>query len=262
MSGRDTRDRQRLEIFTKKAGRGINRFGMIEEGDKILIGVSGGKDSLALCYALSQRRKRLPIRYDLEGLFINWRELPVAEERYASLAAFLAGLDIKLHRVEAQMFPPSFHGRFSCYLCSRNKRRILFNEAEKLGIGKIALGHHMDDIIETTLLNLFFHGSFATMMPVQNFFNGKLKIIRPLCEVKEKEVERAARLLSCPVISLDCPRQALNRRMEMKEIVKKLNRLNKRVRENIYGAPWRINANYLPSSLHREEKLINIGKRE
>jgi tRNA 2-thiocytidine biosynthesis protein TtcA len=252
MSGRGTKDSKRLEVFTKKAGRGINRFGMIGDGDRVLIGVSGGKDSLALCYALAERRKRLPIRYDLEGVFINWREAGVTDEQFALIRDYCAGLQIPLHRVDAHMFPDSFKGRFDCYLCSRNKRRILFDTAQRLGISTIALGHHMDDIIETTLMNLFFHGSISTMMPVQQFFSGKLKIIRPLCEVKEKEVARAARLLACPVVSVDCPRKATNRRVEMKAIIAQVNHMNKRVRENIYGAPWRINKEYLPSSLHTE----------
>ncbi|MBN2352140.1 MAG: tRNA 2-thiocytidine biosynthesis protein TtcA [Spirochaetales bacterium] len=252
MNGIDSKNLKRLEIFTKKAGRGINRFGMIGDGDRVLIGVSGGKDSLALCYALSERRKRLPIRYELEGLFIDWREYPVGEEQYEKIRKYCAGLGIPLRRTAAHMFPESFRNRFDCYLCSRNKKRILFNEAQKTGAPIIALGHHMDDIVETTLLNLFFHGTFATMMPVQRFFGGKLKIVRPLCEVKEKEVDRAARILDCPVFSVSCPRKEKNRRNEMKEIVARVHRLNKRVRENVYGAPWRINADYLPTSLREE----------
>ena len=252
MSGLDSKNMKRLEIFTKKAGRGINRFGMIGDGDRVLIGVSGGKDSLALCYALSERRKRLPIRYDLEGLFIDWREYPVGDSRYEKIRDYCAGLGIPLRRTAAHMFPESFRGRFDCYLCSRNKKRILFNEAGKLGAKIVALGHHMDDVVETTLLNLFFHGTFATMMPVQIFFGGKLKIIRPLCEVKEKEVARAARILECPVFTINCSRKDINRRNEMKDIVARVHRLNKRVRENIYGAPWRINRDYLPSSLREE----------
>ena len=114
---------KRLEIFTKKAGRGVNRFRMIGDGDRVLIGVSGGKDSLALCYALAERRKRLPIRYELEGLFIDWREYPVGEEQYRKIQEYCAGLGIPLRRTAARkMFPESFRGRFDCYLCSRNRK--------------------------------------------------------------------------------------------------------------------------------------------
>ncbi len=252
MTSLSATDKRRLEVFTKKAGRGINRFAMIGKGERILIGVSGGKDSLALCYALSHRLRRLPITYELTAIHIEWKEFPLAPEQAERITAYVEGLGIPLRRVQAQMFPASFKGRFDCYLCSRNKRRIMFDEADRVGATKIALGHHMDDIIETTLMNLFFHGSFATMMPVQDFFGGKLKIIRPLCEVKEKEVHRAARILECPVVTAACPRQDLNRRMAMKEIITQVHRINRRVRENIYGAPWRIKHEYLPSSLHRE----------
>jgi tRNA 2-thiocytidine biosynthesis protein TtcA len=252
MTAASAAEKRRLEVFTKKAGRGINRFGMIREHDHVMIGVSGGKDSLALCYALSHRLRHLPITYRLSGLMIDWREFPLPADRYEAIRRYVEGLGIPLTRIEADMFPASFAGRFDCYLCSRNKRRILFDEADRMGAKKIALGHHLDDIIETTLMNLFFHGSFATMMPVQEFFKGKLHIIRPLCEVKEKEVERAARLLDCPVTAVDCPRKHLNRRVEMKQLIRSLSRINKQVRENIYGAPWRINREYLPSSLQEE----------
>ena len=128
----------------------------------------------------------------------------------------------------------------------RNKRRILFDEADRLGITKIALGHHMDDIIETTLMNMCFHGEISTMMPVQGFFGGALSIIRPMCQVKEQEVKRAITLLDCPVFETTCPRKDLNRRAAIKQMVNELARINKRVRENIFNAPDRIKSDYLP----------------
>jgi len=238
--------RNRLEVFSKKVGRGVHRFNMIENGERVLLGVSGGKDSLALAWGLSARLSRLPVRYSLEGLFINWVEHPVTDAAWQRLLTWFDSLAIPLRRADAHMFPPSFGGRFDCYLCSRNKRRILFNEAGRLGIRTIALGHHLDDIIETTLMNLFFHGEISTMMPVQEFFKGKLRIIRPLCEVKEKEVARAVKILGAPVFSADCPRKAVNRRIVIKEMVNKLAKTNKQVRENIFKAPWRIKKDYLP----------------
>ncbi len=245
---------KRLLNFSKKVGRGINRFNMIQDGDSILLGVSGGKDSLSLSLALALRLFRVPITYTLKAIFIEWREHTVSDEQKKALQLFFKALDIPLEIIQAQMFPPSFKGRFNCYLCSRNKKRILFNEACKLGIRKIALGHHLDDFIETTLMNIFFRGEFSTMMPVQTFFKGTLQIIRPLCEVTEREIERISRTVSLPVISINCPNKDTNQRVVMKEIIKKLSRLNKKVRENIYNVPWRINEKYLPSCLNHTFK--------
>jgi len=245
------RERQRVNVFAKKVGRGINRFEMIGEGDRILIAVSGGKDSLALSAALAARRHWVPRRYECLALLIDWREFPLPPESLASLSDFYAGLEIPLKTVQADMMPASLLKKsrkpFNCYICSRNRRRILFREAEKEGISTIALGHHLDDIVETTLLNLCFRGEFSTMMPVQEFFNGRMRIIRPMCEVEEREIQRLMRHLSLPVCKIDCPRRETNQRQLLKEMLKVLKRSNKRVKENIYKAPWNINRDYLPA---------------
>jgi tRNA 2-thiocytidine biosynthesis protein TtcA len=142
---------------------------------------------------------------------------------------------------------------FNCYICARNRKRILFNEAEKLGIAKIALGHSLDDIIETTLMNMFFRGEFSTMMPVQEFFGGKMKIIRPMCEVYEKEIIHFSNSCNLPIVSVDCPNKNSNQRVLMKEIMSKLLHVNKKVRDNIYRTPWNINTDYLPVSIRIRE---------
>ncbi len=245
---------KKLLAFSKKVGRGINRFDMIRDGDKVLLGISGGKDSLCLAMALARRLFRVPITYTLSAVFIEWREFPVAAERINALQAFFSQLHVPLKIVRAQMFPPSFRNKFNCYLCARNKKRILFNEAREQGIHKIALGHHLDDFVETTLMNMFFQGEFSTMMPVQPFFGGAVRIIRPLCEVTEREIERVSRIVNPPVISINCPNKETNLRALMKDMVRKLSRVNKKVRENIYNLPWRINEKYLPVGLNHESK--------
>jgi tRNA 2-thiocytidine biosynthesis protein TtcA len=244
-----TRASRALAVFAKKAGRGINRFGMIREGDRILIGLSGGKDSLALCAALAVRKRWVPVRYELEAVLLNWLEYPLAAPEVESVRRFLEGLGIPLTVIEASIFPRNYGKPFSCYICSRNRKRILFQEAARRGMTRVALGHHLDDIVETTLLNLFFRGEFSTMMPVQDFFQGRLQIIRPLCEVEERDILRLARYYPLPVVNTSCPRQDLNQRIVLKEILKQLKRMSKQVKENIYRAPWHINTAYLPSGL-------------
>jgi tRNA 2-thiocytidine biosynthesis protein TtcA len=237
---------KKVTRFIKHVGRGINRFNMIGDKDRILIGASGGKDSLCLALSLSQRKKWVPISYDLHALLIDWKEYPLSAEEKDKLLAFFKTLDIPLSIVSAQMIHEVPKKGFNCYICSRNRKRILFSEAEKLGISKIALGHSLDDIIETTLMNLFFRGEFSTMMPVQEFFKGKMKIIRPMCEVYEKEIIKITKILDLPVVSVDCPNKETNQRIHMKSIISGLIRINKDVRDNIYRAPWNINTDYLP----------------
>ena len=233
--------------FIKQTGRGINHFNMIKDGDKILLGISGGKDSLSMAYALSKRKKWLPISYELFACLINWSEHSFSEEELNRVRIFFKKLNIPLIIKSAQMNPPSFKGKFNCYLCARNRKRILFNLAREMNIKKIAFGHHMDDIVETTLVNLCFHGKFFTMMPVQDFFKGKIQVIRPLCEVKEKNVINLAEKLNFPVLSRDCPKKNTNIRIHMKPIINKLSSMDEYVREHIYKSPWNIQKDYLPS---------------
>lgn len=237
---------RRMNVFIKKVGRGINRHRMIRPGEEILISVSGGKDSLALCLALARRRKWIPMDYKLRGLFIDWREYPAGEENRRRLSQFMEHLNIPFRIVEAGIFPKSYDKPFNCYICSRNRKRILFEEAHRLGITKIAVGHHLDDIIETTLMNLFFKGEIATMLPIQDFFDGQLKIIRPMCEVEERDVVRLLKIYPLPVFDIHCPRKADNQRLFFKDLIRRVKRVNKHVKENLYNAPWRINRDYLP----------------
>ncbi len=239
---------QLLDRFAHHAGRGIRRFSMIHPGDRVLIGVSGGKDSLALTLALSERKKWVPIDYELHALHIEWREHPLSQEERQAIDGFYADLGIPLRRVTASICPPTFHKRFSCYTCSRNRKRLLFDEAARIGATRIALGHHMDDIAHTTLMNLFFRGEFSTMMPVQQFFGGKVSIIRPLCEVRETEVTRLASRLELPVVAARCPNAERNQRRLMREILRQASRVDRHAAGNIYGAAWRVKQDYLPGS--------------
>ncbi len=241
-----TQEARILERFAHHAGRGINRFSMIGPGDRVLIGVSGGKDSLALSMALVERKKWVPVDYELFALQIDWKEYPLTEQEKDAIDGFYAELGIPLRRVQAQIAPASFRAKFSCYTCSRNRRRILFDEAARLGARKIALAHHLDDIAHTTLMNIFFRGEFSTMMPVQEFFGGKLSIIRPLCEVREAEVTRVAARLRLPVVPARCPNAETNKRALMKEILRQVSRVDRHAATNVYGASWNVNRDYLP----------------
>ena len=249
MNGRTPADRRLLERFSHHVGRGINRFDMIGPGDKVLIGVSGGKDSLAMSLALVERRKWVAVEYELHAVQVEWREYPQTDEEKAAIDDFYRGLGIPIHRIQAGIAPLSFKRKFSCYTCSRNRKRVLFEEAARLGAQKIALGHHMDDIARTTMMNLLFHGEVATMMPVQQFFGGQVTIIRPLCEVRESEVARVAARLHLPAAPNRCPNSDTNQRRLMKEILRMASRVNRHAVSNVYGAPWRINADYLPCGM-------------
>ena len=222
--------------FIKGAGKAINRYRMIQGGDDVLIAASGGKDSLALALALSLRRKWLPVSYTLRALMINWIEHPIPEEYRDLLSQYFDALGIRLMIIDEPQFPSSFRDDFNCYLCARNRRRILFSHAEETGTKLIAMGHHLDDLAETTMMNLCFRASFSTMMPVQEFFGGKMHIIRPLIETRESVTQRLAEIYDLPVVKPVCPYDQTNVRARLKPIIRELSHIDKLTREHIYNS--------------------------
>lgn len=222
--------------FIKGTGRTINTFSMIHQDERLLLGVSGGKDSLALALALSIRRRWLPISYTMKAVMINWIEHPISEDSKNKLRRYFADLDMEFVILDEPMYSDSFKGDFNCYLCSRNRRRILFSLADKEGFSTIALGHHLDDMVETAMMNLFFRGDFSTMKPVQPFFDGKLEIIRPMIEQKESTIRRIAETWDVPVVKPVCPHDQTNIRSKLKPIVKDISRIDKLCRQHVFDA--------------------------
>ncbi len=222
--------------FIKHTGKAINTYSMIRDKDTVLLSASGGKDSLALALALSIRRSWLPITYTLKALMINWVEHPIPEEYREKLTTYFTDLGYEFTIVDEHQFPASFHGEFNCYLCSRNRRRILFDHCEQNGIELVAMGHHLDDLVETSLMNLCFRANFSTMQPVQSFFDGKINIIRPMIEIHESVTQRLAQYYDLPVVKPVCPYDQTNIRSRLKPIIKDLSHLDKLTREHIYHA--------------------------
>ena len=222
--------------FIKQTGKAINRHEMIKDKDSVLLSVSGGKDSLALAFALSTRLKWLPINYNLKAVLINWLEHPIADSNKELLREFFKELKIDLTIIDEQQFSDGFKGEFNCYLCSRNRRRILFDYADKHDYKLIAMGHHLDDLVETSILNLSCRGAFTTMLPVQEFFKGKLHIIRPMIEIHEQTIKNICTAYKFPVVKPICPYDETNIRFRIKPIVKELVSLDRFAKEHIYEA--------------------------
>ena len=222
--------------FIKDVGRGINDFDMIRDGENILIAVSGGKDSLALALALSLRRRWLPITYSLHAVMINWMEHPIDPAFRPRLEQYFRDLDIDFRIIDEPQFPTTVPEDYNCYICARNRRRILFEIANREGYRQIAMGHHLDDLVETTMMNLFLRGDFATMNPVQEFFNGDLYVIRPMIEIHESTLIRLAQTYDFPVIKPVCPYDQTNIRSQIKPILKQICHMDRFAREHVMQA--------------------------
>ena len=222
--------------FIKGVGKAINRYRMIQKDDEVVIAASGGKDSLALALALSLRRKWLPVTYSLKAVMIDWIEHPVPKDMREKLIEYFSNLGIDFTIKDELQMPGKYQEGFNCYLCARNRRRILFEEAQKTGVSLIAMGHHLDDLVETSLMNLCFRADFSTMKPVQEFFSGKLHIIRPMIEVHESVTRRLAQLYTLPAVKPVCPYDQTNIRSQLKPVVSQLCHIDCLTREHIYKA--------------------------
>jgi tRNA 2-thiocytidine biosynthesis protein TtcA len=143
---------------------------------------------------------------------------------------------------------------FGCFWCSWNRRKALFDIAHELRCTKIAFAHHMDDIIETMLLNLFFQGEIGTMQPFQEMFEGELALIRPLAYVEEKDLLKLSKLLQLPVIASECPNSKTTKRQLLKGIITELKKHNKNVKKNIFRSLQHIREDYLLAPRHDDEE--------
>lgn len=208
-------------------GRTIHEQGLISPGDRILAGLSGGKDSLVLVRLLAQRRSRVPIDFQVTAGLVD---MGFPQLDRPALEDFCSGLGVELLIRRADWSPDEFD---SCYPCARKRRQALFEMAAQAGCNKVALGHHLDDLIETHLLGLIFNAKAEVMAPSLKFLEGALTVIRPLLAVPESSLIRVARDWSLPVQANPCPLAATSARAEIKEKLRELLKLHPKARENV-----------------------------
>ena len=243
--------RTRLYLHMKKwLEKAVIDYGMIEEGDRVLVGVSGGKDSFALLDLLASPMVFVPgftmmaVNID-PGFDRNY-------ETYKRLEVYLTENGYK-HIMEKSDIGPLSHSDFNrknpCFLCSRLRRKRIFEIAGEYGFNKIAFAHHRDDIIETLLINMFYGREISTMIPNQPIFGGKMSIIRPLAYIREDLVKKYAAERTFPVSGSGCPTGKTSRRNYIKELLNELEKDNRKIRDNIFRSMSHVKTDYLPGTL-------------
>jgi tRNA 2-thiocytidine biosynthesis protein TtcA len=225
--------------IAKKATQAIVRFGMIEDGDRIMVGLSGGKDSWTLMQTLEILRQRAPIRFSLHAVNVDYG---VQDESHAVLASTCAerGWDYRGEHTSIsdsmrEILDPDAN---PCSLCARFRRGVLYRVADEMGATKIALGHHADDFLETLLLNLWFAGSLKAMPARLLSDDGRHVVIRPLVYVSEDDCRAYAEASNLPVVRCPCPASgAVNaRREEVKHILRQLEQSHSGVKRSMLRA--------------------------
>jgi len=228
----ETRLERRIERRFNKA---LRDYRLIDDGDKILVALSGGKDSLCLLELLGLRMKISRPKFSVEAIHVRMDNIKY-ESDTIYLQDFAAQLNVPLHIVTTRFDDNPDTKKPACFLCSWHRRKQIFNLAQQLGCNKIALGHHQDDIMHTALMNLFFQGHFSTMPVSLRMKKMPLTIIRPLCLEVESDIAHYAELHGYEKQPKLCPYEKASYRTDMKRLFDEVEQLNPEARYSMWNA--------------------------
>ncbi|MBE6288538.1 MAG: adenine nucleotide alpha hydrolase family protein [Mediterranea massiliensis] len=239
--------------INRRIAKGVVEYGLIEDGDSILVGLSGGKDSMALLQFLAHRSRIHRPQFKVIAVHVVMTNIP-----YQSDVEYLRRFSEKLG-VEFVLYETGFDAstdsrKSPCFLCSWNRRKALFTVAKEKGCNKIALGHHMDDVLETLLMNITFQGAFSSMPPRLVMKKFDMTIIRPLCLVHEADIAEWATLQGYKKQTKNCPYEHLSHRTSMKGILKQLEHMNPEARYSLWGCMSNIQEELLPRIINKTNK--------
>ena len=219
--------------------RCVEDYDMIQAGDRVAVGVSGGKDSLTLLYAMAKLREFYPLPFELHAITVH---PGVPEMDFAPVAALCRELEVPYHLLQTEIFHIIFDLRREknpCSMCAKMRRGAIHNAMKDLGLNKIALGHHFDDAVQTFFMNLFYGGKLGCFSPVTYLSRKEITVIRPLILCEEREIRGAARRLELPVVKSNCPVDGVTARKDTEELVKNLEKQFPHLRTKVLGAMQR-----------------------
>jgi tRNA(Ile)-lysidine synthase TilS/MesJ len=249
----EQREEERLLAkLTKRFHKACADYGLIADGDHILIGLSGGKDSLLLTELLGRRSKIYKPRFTVTALHVRVKERDYQTD-LSYIEAFCKEAGVPLLVRDVTIDEPVESGTLKveretnpCFLCSWYRRKALFNVAQELGCNKIAFGHHRDDVIETLLMNLIYQGTFATMPPMLQMEKMPIQIIRPLCLNDEADIRRYAQMRQYRKQPKLCPFEHVSSREKVKGLLEQIKALNPEAVDSMFGAMSNVKFDYLP----------------
>ena len=224
---------KRMLSFVRRA---VDDYGMIEEGDVIAVGISGGKDSLALLKTLAEMRRFYPQKYEVKAITVD---MGFEGADYSTIKAYCDSLGVEYKIVDTDIAKIIFDVRREpnpCSLCAKMRRGSLHLAAVEMGCNKVALGHHFDDVVETFMMNLFCEGRLGCFSPLTYLSNRKINLIRPMIYATEKDVIYFARRQNLPVVASLCPEDHNTERENMKNLLADIEKTNKGLKHRIFKA--------------------------
>ncbi|MCE5200088.1 hypothetical protein LLG39_14055 [bacterium] len=224
-------------FLSKGVDKAVREHNMIEEGDRVLVGVSGGKDSMSLLRLLAYRRKYSPIHYELVAAHVRGDARGVEIALPDSFVKWLEDEGVP-YVIRDIMLTPYEQLPMDCERCGRNRRRTLFQIAEEQGCNKVALGHHLEDFSHTALMNLFLHGRLETMAFRRDYFGGKFGLVRPLAYIRENDLVRFAKACEFPIVQADCPMATMSRRQAARDLMMQIGKEFRSANSNIVHAAF------------------------
>ncbi|MFA6813160.1 MAG: ATP-binding protein [Bacteroidaceae bacterium] len=240
-----TKDEKNLLRVRRCFGRGVKAYHLIEDGDKILIGLSGGKDSLALVELLGRRAKQFKPQFSVVAVHVVIENIPYQSDT-DYLRDYCEQYDVPFIRYVTRFEMGADFRKSPCFLCSWNRRKALFTVAKEQGCNKVALAHHMDDILETLLMNMCLQGSFSSMPPKMVMDKFDMTLIRPFCLVHESDLELMATIRGFKKQDKNCPYETQSDRHKMKDILQQMLEINPHIRYNLWNSMTNIQKEYLP----------------
>lgn len=229
----------------RKIGQALHDYSMLEDGDRVLVAVSGGIDSLVLVCLLSLWRKKAPISFHLQPLHIDhgfWKDIDDGVAPGKSIGEQLKKYSIDL-RIEGEWRDEEQER--TCYLCSRNRRSQLFDFARQHDYNKIAFGHHKDDLIETFMINAIYSGNISTMLPKQNLFDDSLSLIRPMAYIDKDDVMELGQIFSLHPIENGCALSVNTRRESVRNMLTDLYKSEPGAQNSLFAALSNVRVDYL-----------------
>ena len=224
---------KRMLSFVRRA---VDDYSMIDDGDRIAVGISGGKDSLTLLVTLAELRRFYPKKFDIVAISVD---MGFEGANYSEIEELCRRIKVEYRIVRTEIAKIIFDVRQEknpCSLCAKMRRGSLHAEAVEAGCNKVALGHHYDDAIDTFIMNLFFEGRLGCFSPVSYLSNRKITLIRPLLYATEKDVQYFIRKRPLPVMASLCPEDKMTERENIKNLLTELEKTNKGIKHRIFHA--------------------------